>query len=124
MEDKKLTRVEQLNILYDLANFEAQQKISKKNFNRDKALFIAGLILTVLFLIYKETSWFPKLNMLFFALYLISGIISLINSIKYLSYSKKLNIDNKKIRITYLALSIMILLFSVLFFFRSNLFYN
>ena len=124
MEEKKLTRVEQLNNLYDFADFEVQQKISKKNFNRDKALFIAGLILTVLFLIYKETSWFPKLNMLFFALYLISGIISLINSIKYLSYSKKLNIDNKKIRKTYLALSIMILLFSVLFFFRSNLFYN
>ena len=124
MEDKKLTRVEQLNNLYDFADFEVQQKISKKNFNRDKTLFIAGLILTVLFLIYKETSWFPKLNMLFFALYLISGIISLINSIKYLSYSKKLNIDNKKTRITYLILSIMILLFSVLFFFRSNLFYN
>ena len=124
MEDKKLTRVEQLNNLYDFAEFEVQQKISKKNFNRDKALFIAGLILTVLFLIYKETSWFPKLNMLFFVLYLISGIISLINSIKYLSYSKKLNIDNKKTRIAYLALSIMILLFSVLFFFRSNIFYN
>lgn len=124
MEDKKLTRVEQLNILYDLANFEAQQKISKKNFNRDKALFIAGLILTVLFLIYKETNWFPKINMICFAIYLVSGIISLIKSIIFISYSKKLNIGNKKIRTKYLILSIMILLFSVLFFFRSNIFYN
>ena len=90
MEEKKLTRVEQLNNLYDFADFEVQQKISKKNFNRDKALFIAGLILTVLFLIYKETSWFPKLNMLFFALYLISGIISLINSINY-TYANRFN---------------------------------
>ena len=124
MEDKKLTRVEQLNILYDIAEFEACQEKSKKNYKKDKALFIAGLILTILFLIYKETNWFPKINMICFALYLVSGIKSLVKSIIFISYSKKLNIGNKRIRSKYLILSIMILLFSVLFFFRSNLFYN
>ena len=121
---KELTEVELLKEAEIKAKCEVYKKETRRIYKRNIALFLVALILTVLFVIFKEQSWFPKLNMLFFALYLIYGVTSLISNIIFISYCKKLYIDNKKTRIKYLILSIIIILMAIIFFLRSNIFYK
>lgn len=126
MKDFKdgLTEVELLKEAEINAKLQANEKYNKTALKRNIVFFVAGLILTVLFLIYKKTTWFPKINMLASFLFLVNGISSLVLNIKYIAYSRYLNLDNKKLITKYLLSSIIIILMAILLFFRSNLFYN
>jgi len=126
MKDFKdgLTEVELMKEAEINAKLQANEKYNKTALKRNIVFFVVGLILTVLFLIYKKTTWFPKINMIASALFLINGISSLVLNIKYIIYSRYLYIDNKKSITKYLLSSIIIILMAILLFFRSNLFYN
>ena len=126
MKDFKdgLTEVELMKEAEINAKLQANEKYNKTALKRNIVFFVVGLILTVLFLIYKKTTWFPKINMIASALFLINGISSLVLNIKYIIYSRYLYLDNKKSRTKYLLSSIIIILMAILLFFRSNLFYN
>lgn len=126
MKDFKdgLTEVELLKEAEINAKLQANEKYNKTALKRNIVFFVAGLVLTVLFLIYKKTAWFPKINMLASFLFLVNGISSLVLNIKYIAYSRYLYLDNKKSITKYLLSSIIIILMAILLFFRSNLFYN
>ena len=126
MKDFKdgLTEVELMKEAEINAKLPANEKYNKTALKRNIVFFVVGLILTVLFLIYKKTTWFPKINMIASALFLINGISSLVLNIKYIIYSRYLYLDNKKSITKYLLSSIIIILMAILLFFRSNLFYN
>lgn len=126
MKDFKdgLTEVELMKEAEINAKLQANEKYNKTALKRNIVFFVVGLILTVLFLIYKKTTWFPKINMIASALFLINGISSLVLNIKYIIYSRYLYLDNKKSITKYLLSSIIIILMAILLFFRSNLFYN